>query len=412
MLEIQKSYIGEIIVLEISGRIDAINCAMLQDEIDRAITNGHERDLLLKMTDVNYISAAGLRVLRTLKNKSNVVRIVEPSIRVIDVMQITGLDAVYELFMNMTDALYETGAVVNAHTHLELGWLKAGLPDITGKDFVPWLKESIFEPFQSLKNGWEQEFTIAIEAGIEELVASGVTTVGDISETGLSIEPLLKARLRGIVYIEIWGVDPKTIDERFQKMVDIVEKWLPRMRNGLTLGIAAHTPYSLSPELWEKVLDYAREKQLPLCIHVAESPAEIQYLKDGTGALNDYYSERNFTAPGKSPVAYLAELGALDLKPLLIHAVQVNDEDIALIKKYGCTVVHCPRSNLRLKCGRMPLEKFLEADIPILIGTDSLVSSPSLNIFDELEVATALHYGKVDPQELLRIVHGTLPDVL
>lgn len=412
MLEIHKSYIGEIIVLEISGRIDAINCAMLQDEIDRAITNGHERDLLLKMTHVNYISAAGLRVLRTLKNKSNVVRIVEPSIRVIDVMQITGLDAVYELYMNMTDALYETGAVVNAHTHLELGWLKTGLPDITGKDFVPWLKESIFEPFQSLKNGWEQEFTIAIEAGIEELVASGVTTVGDISETGLSIEPLLKARLRGIVYIEIWGIDPKTIDERFQKMVDIVEKWLPRMRNGLTLGIAAHTPYSLSPELWEKVLDYAREKQLPLCIHVAESPAEIQYLKDGTGALNDYYPERNFTAPGKSPVAYLAELGALDLKPLLIHAVQVNDEDIALIKKYGCTVVHCPRSNLRLKCGRMPLEKFLEADIPILIGTDSLVSSPSLNIFDELEVATALHYGKVDPQELLRIVHGTLPDML
>lgn len=410
MLEIHKSFIGAIVVLEISGRIDAINCGMLQNEIDHVIADGQGHNLLLKMSKVNYLSAAGLRVLRNLKEQTNVVRIVEPGNRVIEVMQMTGLDADYELFLTLTDALHETDSVVNAHTHLELGWLKTGLPNITGKDFVPWLKDSILEPFQHLKTGWEQEFTTAIEAGIQDLVASGVTTVGDISETGLSIDLLLKARLRGIVYIEVWGVDPETIDRRFQKMVDVVEKYLPQMRNGLKLGIAPHTPYSLSPELWKKVLGYAREKNLPLCIHVAESPAETQYLKDGTGALNTYYPEHNFVAPGKSPVAYLAELGALDLKPLLIHAVQVDDEDIAIIKQHDCTVVHCPRSNLRLRCGRMPLEKFLDADIPVLIGTDSLVSSPSLNIFDELEVATALHYGNVEPKALLRMVHGKLPE--
>ena len=107
MLDIQKSQIGEITILDISGRVDAINCAYLQDEIDRAIDGEHERDLLLKMTGVNYISAAGLRVLRDLKQKTGVVRIVEPGMRVIEVMEITGLDVVYEIFINMSDALNE-----------------------------------------------------------------------------------------------------------------------------------------------------------------------------------------------------------------------------------------------------------------------------------------------------------------
>lgn len=409
MLEIQRSHVGEITVLEISGRIDAINSGLLQDAIEHVIEEGNGRELLLKMSHINYISAAGLRVLRELKTKTGVVRIVEPGIRVAEVMQITGLDVVYELYATLTEALHTTEPVVNAHTHLELGWLNFGLPDIKGEDFVPWIRKAILEPFQNLPYDWEQQFIDSIKSGIQVLIDSGVTTVADISETGLSIEPLLHARLRGIVYIEVSGTTPEKTVERYQGMVDIVETWLPRMRNDLHLGIAPHTPYSLSPELWAKVLDYSRRKNLPLCIHVAESPAETQYLRDGTGDLEAYFPGRDFTPPGKSPLAYLEELGALELKPLLIHAVQVSDEDIALIKKYGCTVVHCPRSNLRLRCGRMPLEKFIAADIPVLIGTDSLVSSPSLNVFDEIEFASALHYGKVSPQELVKMVHRDLP---
>ena len=409
MLEIQRSHIGEITVLDISGRIDGINSGLLQDAIDHVIEEGNGRDLLLKMTKVNYISASGLRVLRELQSKTGVVRIVEPAVRVAEVMQITGLDVVYELYNTLTEALHTTEPVVNAHTHLELGWLNFGLPDINGEDFVPWIRKAILEPFQNLPYDWKQQFTDSIKSGIQVLVDSGVTTVADISETGMSIEPLLNARLRGIVYIEVSGTSPEKADERYHHMVDIVEHWLPRMRNDLRLGIAPHTPYSLSRELWAKVLNYAREKNLPLCIHVAESPAETQYLKDGTGDLASYFPGREFTPPGKSPVAYLEELGALELKPLLVHAVQVSDADIALIKKYGCTVVHCPRSNLRLRCGRMPLEKFIAADIPVLIGTDSLVSTPSLDVFDEIEFASALHYDKVSPQELVNMVHRNLP---
>jgi aminodeoxyfutalosine deaminase len=410
MLETRTSQIGEIIVLYLSGRIDAINASTLQEKLDTIIAGGAGDKLLLHCKDVNYLSAAALRVLRNLKQSTTFVRIVEPSDRVIEVMQITGLDAVYTLYGTLTKALADTRPIVNAHTHLELGWLKAGLPDLTGSDFVPWMRSTIYEPFQRLETGWEKTFLESINAGIKDLIASGVTTVGDISETGFSIQPLLNAGLGGVVYIEILGDDASKAEQRFHRMENIIKLWKPRLKGNLRIGIAPHTPYSLSRELWAKVLDFAKAEDLPLCVHVAESSAETEYLQEGTGALKDvYYPERIFEPPRKSPLAYLEELGALALKPLLIHTVQVSDEDIALIKKYGCTVVHCPRSNLRLRCGRMPLEKFLAAEIPVLIGTDSLASSPSLNIFEEMEVAHALHYGKIDPQQLVKMAHGKLP---
>jgi aminodeoxyfutalosine deaminase len=409
MLEIRKYHIGEIIVLYLTGRIDAINASTLQESLDTIIVEGSGDKLLLHCKEVNYLSAAALRVLRNLKQSTNLVRIIEPSDRVIEVMQITGLDTVYTLYATLTKALADTRPIVNAHTHLELGWLKAGLPDLTGSEFVPWIRTAIYEPFQRLETGREKTFVECINAGIKELIATGVTTVGDISETGLSIQSLLNAGLGGVVYIEISGEDALKAEQRFQRMKDIVKQWKSRLTGNLKIGIAPHTPYSLSRELWAKVLDYAKAENLPLCIHVAESPAETEYLQTGTGPLKDiYYPERNFEPPKKSPVAYLEELGALALKPLLIHAVQVSGDDIALIKKYGCTVVHCPRSNLRLRCGRMPLEKFLVAEIPILIGTDSLASSPSLNIFEEMEVAIALHYDKVDPKQIVKMAHGKL----
>lgn len=410
MLTIRTTHIGEIVVLYLSGRIDAINASLLQDSLDAMIEEGAGDKLLLHCKELNYLSAAGLRVLKHLKQKTDFVRIAEPSDRVIEVMQITGLDAVYTLYATLTKALADTRPIVNAHTHLELGWLKAGLPDMVGTDFVAWMRSAVYEPFQRLQTGWEKQFVDSIEAGIKELVATGVTTVGDISETGLSIQPLLNAGLGGVVYIEILGDDVQKAEQRFQRMKDIIKNWKPRLKGNLRIGIAPHTPYSLSRELWAKVIEFAKAENLPLCIHVAESQAETEYLQSGTGALKEiYYPERKFEAPKKSPVAYLEELGALALKPLLIHAVQVSDEDIALIKKYDCTVVHCPRSNLRLNCGRMPLEKFLAAGIPVLIGTDSLASSPSLNIFQEMEVAIALHYGKVDPRQLVKMAHGKLP---
>jgi aminodeoxyfutalosine deaminase len=411
MIDIQKTFVGEVTVLSISGRVDAISAPVFQKAVDQILADGNGKEMLLRLKNIDYISAAGLRVLRNLKEQTGRVCIAEPSDRVRDVLQITGLDASYEIHEALNDALHQTRSVVNAHTHLELGWLQKYCPPVTGEDFARWMDNTILKPFKGLSGGWEQQFIEAIERGIEQMKAAGITTVADISETGLSIQPLLNAGMHGIVYIELHGRDATQAAMRLAAVQEKIVRWQSKLRGGLKIGLSIHTAYSVHRTLWDIALAYARQQKLPLCIHVAEHPAEVEYLQHGTGTFADvlFKDTVQVDIPAKSPIAFLEEVGALALKPLLIHAVQVTDVDIALIKKYGCTVVHCPRSNLRLQCGRMPLEKFLEAGIPVMLGTDSLASSPSLNIFEEVEVAVALHHGKVDAQKIVKMVHGTLP---
>lgn len=107
MIDIHTTHIGEVTVIHVSGRIDAINVAQLNQTINHVLDNCDGDKILFHLPDVNYLSAAGLRVLKTLKQRTGYVRIAEPSIRVIEVMEITGLDAIYELYATMADALNE-----------------------------------------------------------------------------------------------------------------------------------------------------------------------------------------------------------------------------------------------------------------------------------------------------------------
>jgi anti-anti-sigma factor len=413
MMTFETRRIGQTIMINLAGRLDSISTPQIQARLFDETQIAPGQKLILNMADVNYLSAAGLRLLHRLQERAGAVCITAPSSRVREVLSITGLDVVYKLYETSTAALHSFEPVTNAHTHLEFSWLQQACPDVTGMNFVSWIRDRVEHTLRAADKELDNRFQEAAEAGIQALVDAGTTMVGDVSLRGLSIEPLITSGLRGIVYLEMLQTHPAHWEGHFQAIRDLIDFWRGRTRGSSTLqvGLELHAPYSIHPALWEKALQYAHDEAVPLCIHVAESPAEAAYLRDGSGDFNDYYSAAlpPITPPGTSPIAYLAALGALDLKPLLIHAVQVDDDDIQRIKDHACTVVHCPRSNLRLRCGRMPLEKFLAKDIPVLLGTDSLASSPSLNILEELDVAVALHHGYVAPEQVQQLVHNTLP---
>lgn len=292
--------------------------------------------------------------------------------------------------------------LTNAHTHLELTWAASCLPPITGDSFTNWIIGTFGGASRALGDQREATYRKAVEDGIQILLDAGTTQVGDISVSGLSIEPLLESGLSGVVYVEVIGVTPTMGEEYMARARALIEKYRPRERNGMRIGLTLHTPYSVTPPTWQKGLEYARKEALPLCIHAAESTEELEWFMGGTGVFVETYKRNNatFTSRAMSPIQYMDETGALDLKPLLVHVVQVDDDDIRRIARSGSPVVHCPRSNIRLKCGRMPLEKFLAAGVDVYIGTDSLASSPSLDVRDEIEFAVALHWDKVSPAEI------------
>src|SRR5690606_2287200 len=236
--------------------------------------------------------------------------------------------------------------LTNAHTHLELGWLADACPGVSGQPFVSWLTHLVERRWR-LGSDWRRIYEAAIEDGILELLASGATHVGDITATGISIGPLLASGLKGIVYVEVLGLDEAQADERLNQARAIIDAWRPKERSDMRVGLSIHAPYSVHPVLWEKALDYARREALPLCIHVAESAAEYDYLSLDTGPLVDeYYLALNLSpirAPMVTPVQYLDNLGALELKPLLVHTIHVAQEDVLRIAANDCSVVHCPR---------------------------------------------------------------------
>lgn len=288
---------------------------------------------------------------------------------------------------------------VNAHTHLELSWAAHLCPEPPGVAMPQWLAnlDKHWGGNKSLEEEREQTLT-AVSAGIAQLKAAGVTHVGDISNTGLSIEPLLDSGLAGVVYIEVWGLDKQVALDRFAWARQLLEKWRPQERNGLRIGLTPHASYTVHPDVMKLVGDYAQKEGVPLSIHVAEFPQENQALLEGKGQTYEVAS-RNGPVPvvGMRSVPYLASLGVLDAKPLLAHAVSVTDEDLDILAASGSKIAHCPRSNLLLQCGRMPLEKMVARAIPLAFGTDSLASSPSLDVADEAETAVSLHAGLVGP---------------
>jgi len=128
---------------------------------------------------------------------------------------------------------------------------------------------------------------------------------------------------------------------------------------------------------------------------VAESKDEIRLLQGKKSGLAELYRlagwDLSWAPSADSPFEYLRRLGLLDSNFLAVHAVQVTARDILILKKNGVPVAHCPRSNAETRVGRMPLNKFLEAGITVGIGTDSLASSPSLNMWDEMRYSLRIH---------------------
>ncbi|MEK8021177.1 MAG: amidohydrolase family protein [Candidatus Parabeggiatoa sp.] len=321
--------------------------------------------------------------------------------------------------------------IINAHTHLELSDKSHLLPEPSA-EFSSWL----FKVIQSNYQRTPESTRAACEAGLQELLAAGTTHIGDISASGLSVELIAQSGLQGIVWIEILATTMKQGMPR----LDFLKRYVNDLRelaanSQIHVGVTLHSTYSIHPGLWEPTLRWIEAEMLPLCVHAAESPAEWELLTQGTGDFRVFEAKlitsrvpsrmkniarkllstlspkrrRQLTSlgipydlptPMTTPIAYLEQKGVLAFKPLLIHAVHVSDEDIERIQRSGSTVVHCPRSNQRLESGRMPLEKYLALGVPVLMGTDSRTSSPSLDVREEATFAQTLHKGIVSPTQI------------
>ena len=174
----------------------------------------------------------------------------------------------------------------------------------------------------------------------------------------------------------------------------------------VSAGISPHTPYTVSEKLLKKCAALARAEDIPLCIHLSESPAETEFLCDGTGEILEFRREfglpQRWKAPRKTPVQYIRDISLLDKPAVLVHCNYVDEQDMDAIAASHSVVVFCPQSHQYFRHRLHPLERMIEKGIPVALGTDSLVSSPSLNVLEEMK-AVLRTYGGVSPVDILKM---------
>lgn len=248
---------------------------------------------------------------------------------------------------------------VNAHVHLEL----AARETLGGRGFLAWLHSWRGVPSPDLRPAVE-----IARNNARDVAAFGTAAVVDVGNFDVGLAALADAGLEGFAFREVFGFD-------------VPDAAVPYA------NATPHAPYSTHADTIRDAAGRGR----PWTMHVDEDPAERAFLRDGSGPWPDMLraSGRVFdgwTPPGLTPVRYLDQLGVLGPDALLVHCTFTEGRDLDLLAERGVSVCVCPRSNLHIT-GLLPdVPGMLDRGLRVLIGTDSLASSPDLDVRNEVQV--------------------------
>ncbi len=279
--------------------------------------------------------------------------------------------------------------LVNAHSHLELTAMR-GFLEGEAANFFAWLRKLTRARLDRMT---VDDLRVSASWGACEAARAGVTCVADASDAGLqSINALRDVGLRGIVFQESFGPDPRLAQENFEKLTAKVAVLRERETSLVNVGVSPHAPYTVCSQQLQMISRFALDEKLPLMMHAAETKMEVSFLREGRGPFAEGLRSRGieWQAPGVSTIQYLHEVGLLETRPLLAHCIQVDEADLEAIKQTETRVVHCPKSNAKLGHGVAPFAKMVEKGIKVGLGSDSVASNNTCDLLEEARFALLL----------------------
>lgn len=287
--------------------------------------------------------------------------------------------------------------LVNAHCHLELTGMRGFLEDL---DFGRWItrltaaKRAVYTP-ESLLD--------AARFGVEEGIRAGITTYADTCDSGVGLVAMRDACVRGIMYQEVFGPDPAQCGESMAGLRDKMKRHLADQTMCVRAGISPHAPYTVSDALFRAATEYALAERLPMAIHIAEGELEQELVTRGSGLFARGLERRGIPVQprGESPVRMLRQLGVLRARPLLIHCVRTDPNDVAAIAEARCGVAHCPVSNAKLGHGIAPLTEWLGARVAVGLGSDSMASNNRMDVLEEARLAALMQRARFGSHSLI-----------
>lgn len=263
--------------------------------------------------------------------------------------------------------------LVNSHTHSYMSVFRNLADDLS---FDEWLFKSIMPREDEMR---PEEAYWGAMLSCTEMLKTGTTCFMNMHIfPGTDAAAVDKMGLKAVMTRGLTGSDRN--DEggirRLREHMEEREQFKDNPRIKFKLG--PHAIYTCGRDYLEFLLQTARETNQQFHIHLSETSGEVQ----------NCYKEH-----GKSPVEYLNDMGFFDIPTAAAHCVHVSEGDMDIMAAKGVSVLHNPKSNLKLANGTAPVPRMVEKGINICIGTDSQASNNNLNMFSDMNYAALLPKG-------------------
>ncbi|NIO39190.1 MAG: TRZ/ATZ family hydrolase [Burkholderiales bacterium] len=262
--------------------------------------------------------------------------------------------------------------LVNLHVHAAMALFRGLADDLALMD---WLSKHIWPAEgRHISAKFIYDGTLLACA---EMLKSGVTCFNDMyffpEQAGrAALDAGIRASL-GIVLIEF--PTPYASDAQDYLRKGLAARDAFKSEKLLSFCMAPHAPYTVTDASFEQVVTLAEQLDLPIHLHLHETKSEI------ADHIQQY---------GVRPFKRMQQLGLLSPRLIAVHAVHLDDVEIKQLTAHGCSVAHCPASNLKLASGFARIGDLLAAGVNVGIGTDGAASNNQLDILGELRLAALI----------------------
>jgi 5-methylthioadenosine/S-adenosylhomocysteine deaminase len=262
--------------------------------------------------------------------------------------------------------------LVNLHTHAAMSLMR-GLAD--DRPLMEWLKEHVWPvELKHVSPDFVYDGTLLACA---EMLRGGTTFCNDMyffpeAAARACLDSGMRAGI-GLIAVEFPSAYASDAEDYLAKGLALRDRLGAEER--ISFCLAPHAPYTVSDRTFERIAILAEELDLPVHIHLHETADEIR------GSVE---------AHGKRPLERLEALGLVSPRLIGVHAIHLDPAEIATLARNGCSVAHCPSSNLKLASGFAPVAALLDAGVNVGIGTDGAASNNRLDMFQEMRLAALL----------------------
>ena len=259
-------------------------------------------------------------------------------------------------------------AFYNAHAHNAMTLLRGYAENMNLQD---WLNTMIF-PFEAKMKG--EDIYAGTLLAMAESVRSGIVSSTDmyywLDDIGRAVETSgCKVNMSNAVTC----FDGSSFEElpAYKIACDAFQNWHGAADGRILTDLSLHAEYTSTEKVARGVAALAKEQGVRVHIHASETKSE---------------TDECVGRHGKTPVAYLADCGLLDVPATLGHCVWITDEDMDILSEKGATVAACPVSNSKLASGISNVPGLLEKGVRVALGTDGVSSNNSLNMLADAKV--------------------------